>query len=520
MTYLGTAPGGKGWIFMRTPNNIVFTAAQAIFDESMFPKCPALKMRPSTRLQSPVPPPMVCPDGKCDCQGPPVGDDEPLPSKTSGKRSFTRQEKGKARDDGNSNTSLNPTTPSSTEAEPPTSVAPPQPPTRRLGRACKVLKKEGNVYSDKHPVQIEQDICQKKDWDWIVGEQSSRPHPNVPGPSTPAPVPPPPHQPQEGTSSGEEEMPDSESEVEDSLEPSSGSEEADLVARLAQEGGVHFQHFLVSKAISPNAEDSSPKEWTYRDLLKLPKECLNEWKAACERELDALNRRHVFDLVECPKGQKVIRNRWVFDVKDNGRKRAHLVAKGFSQVEGMDYDQVFSPVVRFETVRLIISMAALENWHMHGLDVRNAYLYGELDEEIYMEQPEGFSVPGKTGHVLCLQRALYRLKQAGLAWWRALKQSMEELGFTSLASDAGVFYYRGEGSFVVAIIYVDDAIFCGPSKPLVLRLKEAFMKKWETRDLGEVTEFLHMHITRQGSSIHLDQCAYLKTAAAMWNAEC
>ena len=92
----------------------------------------------------------------------------------------------------------------------------------------------------------------------------------------------------------------------------------------------------------------------------------------------------------------------MFDVKDNGRKRAHLVAKGFSQVEGMDYNQVFSPVVCFETVHLIVSMAALESWHMHGLDVRNAYLYGELDEEIYMEQPEGFSVPGKTGHVLHL----------------------------------------------------------------------------------------------------------------------
>ena len=306
MTYLGTAPGGKGWIFMRAPNNIVFTAAQAIFDESMFPKCPVLKMRPSTRLQSPAPPPTVCPDGKCDCQGPPVGDDDPLPSKTSGKRSFTRQEKGKARDDGNSNTSSNPPTPSTVEAEPPTSVAPPQPPTRRSGRARKVPKKEGNIYGDKHPVQIEKDIRRKKDWDRIVGKQSSRPHPNVPGPSTSAPVPSPPHQPQEGTSSGKEEKPDSESEVEDSLEPSSDSEEAELVARLAQEGGVHFQHFLVSKAISPNAEDSSPKEWTYRDLLKLPKERLDEWKAACEQELDALNRQHIFDLVERPKGRKVI----------------------------------------------------------------------------------------------------------------------------------------------------------------------------------------------------------------------
>ena len=263
--------------------------------------------------------------------------------------------------------------------------------------------------------------------------------------------------------------------------------------------------------ISPNAEDSSLKEWAYRDLLKLPKECLNEWKAACEWELDILNGRHVFDLVECPKGWKVIWNHWVFDVKDNGQKRACLVAKGFSQVEGMDYDEVFSPVIRFETVHLIISMAALENWHMHGLNVRNAYLYGELDEEIYMEQPEGFSVPGKASHVLRLWRALYRLKQARLAWWWALKQSIEELGFTSLASDAGVFYYRGEGSFVVAIIYVNDTIFCGPSKSLVLKLKEAFMKRWETQDLGEVMEFLCMHITRNSSSIHLDQSAYLKT---------
>ena len=121
-------------------------------------------------------------------------------------------------------------TPSTTEAEPPTSVAPPQPPTRRSGHAHKVPKKEGNIYGDKHPVQIEQDIRQKKDWDRIVGEWSSRPRPNVPGPSTSVPVPPPPHQPQEGTSSGEEEKPDSESEVEDSLEPSSGSEGAELIA--------------------------------------------------------------------------------------------------------------------------------------------------------------------------------------------------------------------------------------------------------------------------------------------------
>ena len=167
----------------------------------------------------------------------------------------------------------------------------------------------------------------------------------------------------------------------------------------------------------PQCEESSPKEWTYRDILRLPKDRLKEWRAACERELDTLNRRNIFDLVERPRGRKVIRNCWVFDVKDDGRKRARLVAKGFSQVEGLDYDQVFSPIVRFETVRLILAMAALENWVAYGLDVRNTYLYGELDKEIYMEQPEGFCVPGKENYVLRLNKALYGLKQAGLAWW-------------------------------------------------------------------------------------------------------
>ena len=106
---------------------------------------------------------------------------------------------------------------------------------------------------------------------------------------------------------------------------------------------------------------------------------------------------------------------------------------------------------------------------------------------------------------------LYGLKQAGLAWWRALKQSMEKLGFTSLSSDAGLFLFRNKNSFVIAIIYVDDAILCGPLPALVNHLKKEFKKIWETRDLGDVTEFLRMRITRSGSKIHLDQCAYIET---------
>jgi hypothetical protein len=97
--------------------------------------------------------------------------------------------------------------------------------------------------------------------------------------------------------------------------------------------------------------------------------------------LEVLRRCNVYELLQRPSGCKVIKNRWVFDVKTDGRKKARLVAKGFSQVEGLDYDQVFSPVVRFKTVHLIFAMAALQNWTVSGLDVRNAYLYRDLDEE-------------------------------------------------------------------------------------------------------------------------------------------
>ena len=93
------------------------------------------------------------------------------------------------------------------------------------------------------------------------------------------------------------------------------------------------------------------------------------------------------------------------------------MVKGFSEVEGLDYDQVFSPIIWFESVCPILAMAALEGWVLRGLNVRNAYLYGRLAKEIYMEQPEGFVVPGKENMVLHLRHALYGLKQAGLAWW-------------------------------------------------------------------------------------------------------
>ena len=155
--------------------------------------------------------------------------------------------------------------------------------------------------------------------------------------------------------------------------------------------------------------------------------------------MESLDKCDVFELTDLPKGHKIIGCRWVFDIKGDGHKRARLVAQGFSQVEGVDYNKLFLPVVQFESVHLMLALAALHNWYMTGVDVCTAYLYGKLDEEIYMHQPKGFIARGQEGKVIHLKRALYGLKQAGLAWWKELSNSMKDLGFACLHSDAGIF---------------------------------------------------------------------------------
>ena len=289
------------------------------------------------------------------------------------------------------------------------------------------------------------------------------------------------------------------------------------MAKLAQEGGVEFINFLLAKTLPDvRAEDSLPKEanihdWTFRDVLKLPQAQQWEWRTACHEELEALHKCKVFELTQLPPGRKAIKNRWVFDIKSDGRKKARLVAKGFSQVEGIDFDEIFSPVMRFETVRLLFALSTLEGWHISALDVKNAFLYGKLDEEIYMEQPECFKVKGQERKVLRLRRALYGLKQAALAWWQELAASVKKLGFIRLYSDAGIFVCRlADGSFVILVAYVDDILFIGPKTALLASKKRDFMTLWKCRDLGDCKEFLRMRILCKGRKILIDQQPYLE----------
>jgi len=160
---------------------------------------------------------------------------------------------------------------------------------------------------------------------------------------------------------------------------------------LAREGEAEHIHFLL--VLRATETHVLPK--TFKDVAKLPADSKKRWLESCLEELKFLKDRDVYEIVDLPKGRKTVKNHWVFNIKPDGCYRSHLVAKGFSQVEGIDFDELFSLVVCYETARLLLAVAVLEDLDIQSIDIKTAYLYGDLDEEIYMEQPEGFKLPGK-----------------------------------------------------------------------------------------------------------------------------
>jgi len=181
---------------------------------------------------------------------------------------------------------------------------------------------------------------------------------------------------------------------------------------LAREGGAEHIHFLL--ALRETETHVLPK--TFKDVAKLPADSKKRWLEFCLEKLKLLKDKDVYEIVDLPKRRKAVKNCWVFNIKPDGHYQSCLVAKGFSQVEGIDFDELFSPVVRYETARLLLAVAALEDLDIQSIDIKTAYLYSDLDEKIYMEQPEGFKLPGKENKVWRLCKALYGLKQAGLSW--------------------------------------------------------------------------------------------------------
>jgi len=200
------------------------------------------------------------------------------------------------------------------------------------------------------------------------------------------------------------------------------------------------------------------------------------WVAAMEEELSSIRDNKTWSLVELPHGHRTIGLKWVYKVKrdENGnivKYKARLVAKGYVQQPGVDFDEVFAPVARLESVRLLLAIAAHHGWGVHHMDVKSAFLNGELQEEVYVQQPPGFVNDKHKYKVLRLHKALYRLRQAPRAWNQKLDAELLSLGFTRCVDEHGM-YTRGKGGGRLIVgVYVDDLIITGGDAGAVVKFK-------------------------------------------------
>ena len=199
-----------------------------------------------------------------------------------------------------------------------------------------------------------------------------------------------------------------------------------------------------------------------------------------------------------------MKSKWVYRVKrrreGTPQFKSRLVAKGFSQKPGVDFVDTWAPTARQATARLMLHLAAALDFHIHAMDVDQAFLQGDLEEEIYMEPPLGFA-PLTPGHVWRLHRPLYGLRQSPRQWHAKLKATLLQLGFKPSFGDPSLFV--GECADVWMLVYVDDLLIMSQSLPALQKLKEALKKAFPMKDLGEVTSYLGMDISRDWSTKHI-----------------
>ncbi|KAL2248611.1 UNVERIFIED_CONTAM: Retrovirus-related Pol polyprotein from transposon RE1 [Sesamum indicum] len=238
-----------------------------------------------------------------------------------------------------------------------------------------------------------------------------------------------------------------------------------------------------------------------------------EWKDAMLVELKALEKNQTWEITELPKNKRTIGCKWIFKLKlkPDGtieRYKARLVAKGYNQLEGIDYFDSFSPVAKAVTVRIFIALAAKFNWHLHQLDINNAFLHGTIDEEIYMEAPEGSNIP--KGYVCKLKRSLYGLKQASRQWNQEFTSKLESYGFIQCKHDYCLFTKLTSTGFYCLLVYVDDVLLAGPSEHTLSEIKLYLDRLFTIKDLGEARFFLGLEIARSKQGITITQAKYIK----------
>ncbi|KAK4388297.1 Retrovirus-related Pol polyprotein from transposon RE1 [Sesamum angolense] len=230
-------------------------------------------------------------------------------------------------------------------------------------------------------------------------------------------------------------------------------------------------------------------------------------------ELDALERNQTWDLCDLPANKKTIGSRWVYKVKllpdgSVDRYKARLVSKGYSQIEGVDYFDSFSPVAKTVTVRLFLATASSYSWPISQLDVNNAFLHGHLEEEVYMPPPEGY-LQARPGQVCRSKRSLCGLKHASRQWNIELTSKLESHGFTRSPHDH-CFFTKGNGpSFMALLVYIDDILITGPSLSYIQEIKTYLNRLFTIKDLGFAKYFLGLELSRSPHGTYVNQAKYL-----------
>ncbi|GJW68812.1 putative ribonuclease H-like domain-containing protein [Tanacetum coccineum] len=269
----------------------------------------------------------------------------------------------------------------------------------------------------------------------------------------------------------------------------------------------------------PKNKATSTKLSKYGSGLEEPKkisEALQDdsWVQAMQEELLQFKLQQVWVLVDLPHGMKVIGTKWVYRNKRDERgvvvrNKARLVAQGYTQEEGIDYDEVFAPVARIEAIRLFLAFASFMGFIVYQMDVKSAFLYGTIDEEVYVSQPPGFVDPDHPKKVYKVVKALYGLHQAPRAWYATLSTFLEKHGYKRGTIDKTLFIKRDKKDIMLVQVYVDDIIF-GSTKKSWCDEFEALMKsRFQMSSMGELTFFLGLQVKQNKEGIFISQDKYV-----------
>jgi hypothetical protein len=233
------------------------------------------------------------------------------------------------------------------------------------------------------------------------------------------------------------------------------------------------------------------------------------WKDAMIEKYESILKNDVWEVVPGPHGKSVVTSKWIYKIKhaEDGsveKFKARFVARGFSQKEGIDYDEIFAPVARYTSIRIIISLALVFDWKLHQMDVKTAFLNGEVEQEVYIEQPEGFVIHGKESHVCKHKKSLYGLKQAPGAWYGRIDSFLQSLGFSKSIAYPNLYIKIVQNHHVILVLYVDDLFLTG-EEHLIAQTKRELSAEFEMKDLGLMHYFLSLEVWQKPGEIFLSQ---------------